>query len=74
MEWFAKIGWVYMPINIMGWLITAFTFLICSWVFYLIDIHSHSVSDIFSNVFPYAVSFFTVRHWIASNTCADTKK
>lgn len=74
MEWFVKMGWVYVPISIIGWLITAFTFLICGWVFYVIDRHSHSASDTLWNFLPYVVSFFTIRNWIASNTSVDNKK
>lgn len=68
---FKKIGWVYVPMNAIGWLITALTFLLCGWVFFVIDRHSHSVSDTLWNFLPYAVSFFTIRHWVASNTSEE---
>ncbi len=71
LKWFKKIGWIHTPVSFAGWLITVFTFLICAWVLYVIDRHSHSVSDTLWNFLPYLVSFFTIRYWIASNTARN---
>jgi hypothetical protein len=67
--WFKKVGWIYQPISIAGWIITIITILLCSQIFLFVDSHSHSVSDTFYGVFPYIVSYLVVAGWIASNTC-----
>ena len=67
--WFKKVGWIYRPISIAGWIITIITILLCSQIFLFVDSHSHSVSDTFYGVFPYIVSYLVVAGWIASNTC-----
>ena len=69
MVWFKKVGWIYRPISIAGWIITIITILLCSQIFLFVDSHSHSVSDTFYGVFPYIVSYLVVAGWIASNTC-----
>jgi hypothetical protein len=66
--WFKKVGWIYQPISIAGWIITIITILLCSQIFLFVDSHSHSVSDTFYGVFPYIVSYLVVAGWIASNT------
>jgi len=68
MVWFKKVGWIYRPISIAGWIITIITILLCSQIFLFVDSHSHSVSDTFYGVFPYIVSYLVVAGWIASNT------
>lgn len=71
MKWFKKRGWFYLPISITGWFITIITILLCAWFFIVIDKNSHSVSDSIINFFPFGVSFFAVRFWIAINTSED---
>jgi hypothetical protein len=66
--WFKKLGWIYQPITIIGWIITVITILLCAQIFIFFDSHSHSVSDTFYGVFPYIVSYLVVAGWIASNT------
>ncbi len=66
--WFKKVGWIYQPITIIGWIITVITILLCAQIFIFVNSHSHSVSDTFYGVFPYIVSYLVVAGWIASNT------
>jgi hypothetical protein len=66
--WFKKYGWIYVPVSVMGWLVTMITFILCLWVFIAVDRRSHSVSDTLIGVFPYATLFIIIAGWIASNT------
>ena len=72
--WFKKVGWVYLPISIMGWLVSAVTAILCVWVFIAVDRHSHSVSDTLIGIFPYATLFIIIAGWIASNTSGSTRR
>ena len=72
MEWFKKVGWTYLPISIMGWIVSLVTIGLCIWVFIFTDRHSHSVSDTLIGCFPYIVCFLVVFGWIASNTSKTT--
>jgi amino acid transporter len=69
--WFKKVGWIYKPTSIIGWIITVITIVLCIQVFFAVDSHSHSVSDTFYGVFPYIISYLVVAGWIASKTSKD---
>ena len=74
-QWFKKSGWIYFPVSIMGWIISALALAFCVNVFWVIDTNSHSVSDTFYNVFPYFVCTLLLVNWIAGNTSiAEDKK
>ena len=66
--WFKKVGWIYQPVSIWGWLIALVTILLCVQVFVAVDARSHSVSDTFYGVFPYIIAYLVVAGGIASNT------
>jgi len=66
--WFKKFGWFYFPISIIGGIITLLFAALLATVVMAVDRHSHSVSDLFYGVFPYAVCCFYVVNWIGSNT------
>jgi hypothetical protein len=66
--WFRKYGWFYVPISLIGILITVLTCIFCATVFIAVDSKSHSVTDTLYGIFPYFVSAFTVLFWIAGNT------
>lgn len=72
-QWFKKSGWIYIPISLIGILITFLHIVFCVTVFMAIDRHSHSVSDTFYGIFPYFVSAITILFWIASNTSNNKK-
>ncbi len=71
--WFKKIGWIYVPITVIGILISLCVVFFCVTVFIAVDRHSHSVSDTLYGIFPFFVSAFTILFWIASNT-SERKK
>lgn len=68
-RWFLKIGWVYAPLNIAGWLVTFAAMACCVWMYIVIDQHAQSLTDKWIAYFPVLISVFAVRNWIASNTC-----
>ena len=72
MVWFKKVGWIYKPVSVIGWIITIITIILCIQVFIAVDFHSHSASDTFYGVFPYIVSYLVIAGWIASKTSKDT--
>jgi len=71
--WFKKIGWIYIPISVIGIVISLAVVFFCVTVFIAVDRHSHSVSDTLYGIFPFFVSAFTILFWIASNT-SESKK
>lgn len=66
--WFRKRGWIYMPISIMGWLLTLVLALLITWMVKVADRHSHSGSDTLMNTFPWAWIGTVTLGWIASKT------
>lgn len=68
-NWFKKIGWVYIPISLVGTIMYLLTLGFCATVFFAVDRHAHSNTDALYGMFPYFVCAFTVLFWIASNTC-----
>lgn len=67
-NWFKKFGWVYLPVNIPGFLVAAVFLAFCLQVFVVIDRHSHSVSDTLYGVFPYIAPAFLLYLWVGSET------
>ena len=67
--WFRRMGWLYRPVSVIGWSITAATFALIVHVFLAVDRHSHSASDTLYGVFPYAALFVIIAGWVASHTC-----
>ncbi len=68
LNWFKKLGVVFVPISLIGVILYLVTFGFCTTVFLAIDRHSHSNSDTLYGIFPYFVSAFTILYWIAANT------
>jgi hypothetical protein len=68
LNWFKKIGWIYFPVSIPGWLIAIFTLILIVHDFLAVDKHSHSVSDTYSGFIPFCGLYFIAYMWIASNT------
>ena len=66
--WFKKLGWFFVPISVLGWIIVLLFGFLLATVIIAVDRHSHSVSDFFYGVFPYAVCCFYVVNWVGSNT------
>ena len=71
--WFRKVGIIFVPVSLIGYLLNLFTLAFCVNVFMAIDRNSHSVSDTLYGIFPFFVGAFTILFWIASNTCEEKK-
>jgi hypothetical protein len=68
MNWFKKVGWIYIPVSIPGWLIAIFTLILIVHDFLAVDTRSHSVSDTYYGFIPYGGLYCIAYIWIASNT------
>lgn len=66
--WFKQWGWFYRPVAWQGIVVLLLTMAFCAQVFIAINLHAHSVSDLFYNWFPYVVCSFGLLNWIAGKT------
>ena len=66
--WFKKLGWVYRPVSVVGWILTFLLATLIVWVFIVTDRNSHSASDTLIGTFPWAVIFTAILGWVASHT------
>ncbi len=73
-KWFREWGWIYLPISLAGFAVTALALAFCVQVFIAIDMHSHSVSDTLYGVFPFIVPTLILLYWVASKTSSFGKK
>jgi hypothetical protein len=68
MHWFKDLGPVYLPVSVLGWLVTIACVGFCVQVCLAIDVRSHSVSDTLYGVFPFWVPTFLLWAFIAGRT------
>jgi hypothetical protein len=68
MRWFKPPGLFFVPVTVVGWLLTAAAAAFCAQVFVAIDRHSHSVSDTLYGIFPFWVPAVLGLAWIADRT------
>jgi hypothetical protein len=66
--WFKKIGWLFFPVSVFGWIIVIFLGFFLATVIIAANRNAHSISDMFYGIFPYAVCCFYLVNWIGSNT------
>jgi hypothetical protein len=66
--WFKKIGWFFVPVSIVGFIIVLMLGVLLATVVVAADRHAHSVSDELYGIFPYAVCCFYLINWIGKNT------
>ena len=71
--WFKKLGWIYIPISAIGYVLYLLTFIFCFTVIAAANRHAHSVSDFLYGIFPFIVCAFLLLFWVASNTSTETK-
>ncbi len=70
-SWFRPLGWVYWPVSLPAWLLTAFVLALCVWVFLAVDRNSHSVSDTLIGTFPWVMIFAFLWNWVDSHTAGE---
>ena len=67
--WFKKSGWVYVPVNAMGVLVTLLAILFMVPVVLAANRNAHSISDELYQIFVYATCTAFWWKWVAENTC-----
>jgi hypothetical protein len=68
MRWFRPLGPVFLPVSVMGWVVTLLALGFCANTFLAIDARSHSVSDTFYGVFPFWAPSFLIWAYVAGRT------
>ena len=68
MRWFKPMGLLFVPVSPAGCLATLLAIAFCANIFWIVDHHSHSVSDTFHSVFPFWAPTFLGLAWIADRT------
>lgn len=68
MNWFKKYGWVYLPIQAEGFIVTLLAFIFMVPVCMAIYRNGHSVSDDMYQLFVYATCTAFWWKWIAEKT------
>lgn len=71
MRWFKSFGPLYLPVSVMGVVVSLLALAFCVNTFLAIDRHAHSVSDTLYGVFPYWVPTFLLWAWIAGRTTRE---
>jgi len=71
--WFVPFGWLHVPRNVAGWLVTLAALAYAIQVFLAIDMHAHSATDTLYAVYPHWGVTFLGWDWIARRTSAQTK-
>lgn len=67
-NWFKKFGWIYLPVNPVGVIITIMAILFLVPVYMAIIRNGHSVSDDLYNMFVYTTCTAFWWKWIAEKT------
>ena len=66
--WFKKLGWLYVPVHVMGLLVSAAIVFLNVIFFIAIDRQSHSASDTLIHFFVYFTCTAFWWKWIAEKT------
>ena len=67
-RWFTPLGWIYLPVTLEGFFVTALALAFCANTFWAIDRHSHSVTDTLYGIYPFWAPTILGLLWIASKT------
>ena len=68
MRWFRPAGILFVPVSVIGWVLTLLVVAFCAQVFWFVDGRSHSVSDILYGIFPFWAPALLALAWIADRT------
>jgi len=71
---FKKAGWIFLPVSIIGWVVTLIYVAVAIYTLVAIQRHYNSLYSSLIRFFPYFISFSVVWFWIASNTCGSDKR
>lgn len=67
-KWFKKAGWIYLPINAAGFIVTALAILFMVPVIMAVDRNAHSVTDELYEIFIYGTCTAFWWKWVAEKT------
>jgi hypothetical protein len=65
---FKKIGWIFIPVSVPGWIVAIIYFSVSILTLLAIDKNYNSLSSTLVRFFPYLISFSVLYFWIATNT------
>jgi hypothetical protein len=68
---FRKSGWTYVPVSILGWIVTIIYLAVSVYTLVKIGQNYNSLRSSLIRFFPYFISFSVVWYWIAGNTSKD---
>jgi hypothetical protein len=68
MRWFKPVGIVFVPVSLVGWLVTLPVLAFCVQVFSFVDSRSHSVTDTLYGIFPFWGPALLALAWLADRT------
>jgi ABC-type lipoprotein release transport system permease subunit len=71
---FIKRGWIYLPVSVVGWIITVLYAAVAVYTLTAIQKSYNSIIHSLIRFFPYFISFSVVWFWIASNMGKDDTK
>jgi len=66
--WFKKTGWVYSPVHVMGFIITAAAVVFMISIVIALDRSAHSVTDELYDLFVYGTCTAFWWKWVAEKT------
>lgn len=68
MRWFRPAGFLFVPVKVAGWVVTAAAIVFCAQIFLFVDGRSHSVSDTLYGIFPFWAPTLLGLAWISDRT------
>jgi hypothetical protein len=71
---FKKVGWIYIPVTLPGWIVIIIYFSVSILTFLAIYQNYHSLRSTLIRFFPYYISFSVLYFWIASNTSSGSSE
>jgi len=72
--WFVRLGWLYRPCSIAGWIVTLAALAYVIQVFVAVDRHVHSATDLLYAIYPHWGVTFLGWEWIARRTAAADRR
>lgn len=68
MSLFKKMGWVYKPTGIIGWVLIALAIAFLVSVYTTYHKHSHGFEDLVYKIYPFYISTFLLYVWVGSKS------
>lgn len=68
MIWFKKNGWLYQPVNIIGWVLIAVAVVFLVSIYTTYNKHAHGFEDLAYKIYPHYVSTFLLYLWVGYKT------